>query len=147
MVSNNTRPPSAADVAMARESSRMLAGLGGRKLKVSLRRGGKDLPVELPAPAVEMLIKMLEELAEGKPVVLFPVDAQLTTQQAADLLGVSRPFIVEQMKAGKFAFRKVGTHRRISLLELMNYKRSMAEESNRAMNVLVAQAQELDMGY
>ncbi len=94
-----------------------------------------------------MLINMLTEMAEGNAITLVPTHALLTTQQAANMLGVSRPFIIQQMKDAQIPFQKIGTHRRIAFTDLVKYRRRMAEESDKAMNELVAQAQELSMGY
>jgi excisionase family DNA binding protein len=140
--------PSDDDVNLAKQSSRSLAAFAGHGVTCSIKTGkGEPVEIQLPAAAVGVLAQMLTQMAEGKAVVLMPINAQLTTQQAADLLGVSRPFLISEMKGGKLPFQKIGTHRRIAYAELMKYRQKMAEESNAAMDSLVAEAQELKLGY
>ena len=112
--------PSEADVLLARESSRALGPLAQHSLRVRIE--GRAEPVEIPAPAVRMLVDLLVEMAAGNAVTLIPVHAELTTQQAAEILGVSRPFIVSQLEAGHLKFHKVGTHRRIHFFGLLQSK-------------------------
>lgn len=143
-----TRPPvqpSEDDVRLARVSSRALGPLAQHNLRVQIE--GQTEPVELPAPAVRMLVDLLVEMAAGNAVTLIPVHAELTTQQAADILGVSRPFVVSQLEAGKLKFHKVGTHRRIHFLDVMAYKQRMTLERKHTLDELADQAQSLGLGY
>ena len=75
-----------------------------------------------------MLVDILVEMAAGNAVTLIPVHAELTMQQAAKILGVSRPFVVSQLEAGNLKFHKLSTHRRIHFLDVMAYKQRMTTE-------------------
>jgi len=138
--------PSERDVRLARESSRRLSPYTKQDLIVRITDGdGQE--VELPAAAVELLVHLLAQMAEGNAITLMPIHAELTTQQAADLLGVSRPFLVKELDDRKIPYRKVGTHRRILFADLMAYKEKMDAQRHKILDELTKQAQELDMGY
>ena len=142
--------PSERDRELAARSSLSLAGASRSRGKVRLSlvgRGGKREEVALPASALLLLVDVLAEMAKGNAVTLIPVNAELTTQQAADLLQVSRPFLVGLLNARKIPFRKVGTHRRVLFRDLMDYKRSTDAQRSAALDELAKQAQELKMGY
>lgn len=86
-------------------------------------------------------------MAQGNAVSPVPIHAELTTQQAADLLNVSRPFLVKQLKAGAIPFYKVGRHRRVRFSDLMAYRDQLDQQSSEAADVLAAQAQDMGLGY
>lgn len=141
--------PSAADAQMAKLTSRTLASIMSSlddDLEIQILEGN-DQRVKLPTSAVRLLIDILEQMARGNAVTLIPVHAELTTQQAADVLNVSRPFVVKLIDEGKLPFRKVGAHRRIKFEDLMAFKTNIDNSRHEALNKLVEQAQELDMGY
>ena len=137
--------PTVDDARLAKTSSRVLAPFSNRNLLVRLE--DSEEAVELPAAAVRLLVELLSAMAEGSAVTLMPIHAELTTQQAADLLGVSRPFLVKQLEEDAIPYRKVGTHRRVLFSDVMTYKREMDRKRLGALDELAAQAQELDMGY
>lgn len=97
--------------------------------------------------AVRLLLDILEQMSRGNAVTFIPIHAELTTQQAADVLNVSRPFLIKLIEEGVLKHRKVGTHRRIRYDDLMTYKHDIDNKRLKALEELVNQAQDLDMGY
>jgi excisionase family DNA binding protein len=148
----DTVSPSRDDEELAMASSRSIAKIVSNEsdsplvLRVSTH-GGDETVVSVPATAFKLLGLILNEMAKGNAIALFPVHAELTTQQAAELLGVSRPFIVEQLEKGNIPYRKVGTHRRVLFQDLMEYKRSMDHKRLESLDELATEAQRLDLGY
>jgi excisionase family DNA binding protein len=143
--------PSDSEVELARNSSRVLAGLNLKKTKtidISLKIGNHHhSSVTLPLSAFKLLVGVLTQMAEGNAVTLIPVHAELTTQEAADLLNVSRPFLIRLLEEKKIPFRKVGTRRRVLFQDLMDYKSKIDAARRKTLDELAAEAQELDMGY
>lgn len=143
--------PSQRDAELARESSRQLAPIaaaGSATVEVKISpQPEKTETVILPRGAIQLLVQFLTEMSQGHAVTLMPIHAQLTTQQAAEILGVSRPFIIKEIKQNRLAYQKVGTHRRIAFTDLMKYKQQYLATHNKAMDELVQEAQELGMGY
>lgn len=140
--------PDAQAAELARESSVALARLLLNKPDQDRARVQMDgLDIVLPRHAIELLRNILTEMAQGNAVSIMPMHAELTTQEAANILNVSRPHLIKLLEDGQIEHVKVGTHRRIRLQDLMEYKRRRDEESRAAMQELVDQAQDLDMGY
>ena len=103
--------------------------------------------VELPTFALRLLGEILSELALGNAVKVVPIHAELTAQEGADMLNVSRPHLVKLLDNGALPHTKTGRHRRIKFADLMTYKEQRDLASRNAMDELAAQAQELGMGY
>lgn len=101
--------------------------------------------IAVPASVHRLLATMLHELARGNAVTIAPVHAELTTQQAADLLNVSRPFLVNLLESGAMPFHRVGTHRRVRLQDVMAYRRARSEERRTALAEMAREAQELGL--
>lgn len=139
--------PTDEEAKIASESSRLLAaGLGqGASVKIKLIDGGQEITV--PMAAMRMLEGILGHMAQGDALTLVPHHAELTTQQAADFLNVSRPFFVKLLEEGKITYHKVGTRRRVLFKDLVEYQRSSQIERADTLDELAQQAQELDMGY
>ena len=99
--------------------------------------------VPIPSALRRVLVAAARQLAEGNGVSILPVMAEVTTQQAADLLNVSRPFVVGLLDKGEIPFHKVGTHRRIRLKDLLAYRRRRDASRRAIIDRLAAEAQEL----
>lgn len=112
-----------------------------------LKKGKQGKQIIIPASALRLLVDILAQMAKGNAITLIPVHAELTTQEAADMLNVSRPYLVELLEQGKIPFRKVGTRRRIYAKDVMKYKDHIDKERLKALEELSEQAQKLDMGY
>ena len=96
---------------------------------------------ELPEAVVHVLRQVVQAMARDHAVAVVPVHKQLTTQQAADLLNVSRPYLVQLLDAGELPSTKTGTHRRIRLDDLMVYKRRRDAERRAALTRLTQMGQ------
>lgn len=134
--------------ALARTSAEALSRLLGQKPKAeraSVKLDGNDLI--LPRQALALLRDLLVEMAQGNAVTIVPTHAELTTQEAANILNVSRPHLVKLLEEGEIPFSKTGTHRRIRYQDLMAYNKQRTQESKAALDKLASQAQEHDMGY
>lgn len=139
--------PSEAEAVVAKETSRVLASRlkPAKPLRLRMLDDPAKGTVEIPASAVRMLIHILEEMARGNAVTLIPVHAELTTQESADLLQISRPSLIRLLDEGTIEFRRVGTHRRVRLEALMAYKRRADADRRAALAQLAAYDQQLGL--
>ena len=122
------------------------AGADGTSPPLSVRIGDGDA-FDLPPALARLVAAALAEAAAGHAVELRALSDELTTQQAADLMGVSRPFVVKLVDAGDLPARMVGTHRRLRLDHVLAYRERMRQVTDDALQALTDQAQELGMGY
>lgn len=130
--------PTPHDQAAASQAMRHLKGLFDQSAPIRF----EGASVEIPSIAAELLFSLLKNLAAGNAVTIFPIHAELTTQQVADLLGVSRPYIIKQIEEGHLPYRMVGAHRRILFADFMAYKRKSDQARAAALDELSAQGQE-----
>ncbi len=146
---NEVVTPTKADSVLAKESGQRLAthlgDAGGIRLEVKTGTASEELV--LPLPALRLLLRALTEMGQGNAVTLTPIRAELTTQQAADVLNVSRPYLVKLLDEGAIPGRKVGTHRRVRLEDLLAYKQEFQARRHAALDELQALSQDLGMGY
>jgi excisionase family DNA binding protein len=141
--------PSATDAVLARESARRLAPQlakvnGSMELRV-IEPDGTTETVTIPAAAFRLLVAVLAEMANGNAVRLIPHHAELTTQEAAELLNVSRPYLVRLLDEGRIPSRRVGTHRRVLFKDVMSYRAENRRARRTALNELTRLDQELGL--
>jgi excisionase family DNA binding protein len=141
--------PSQEEVEQASTSSRTLSKYTDvDRVQLSLRGcDGETDDLVLPGHVLQILLDVLSEMSKGNAVSVVPYHHELTTQEAANLLNVSRPYLVSLLEKGDVPFRKVGTHRRVLLTDLMAYRDHINKERQHALDTLTAMSQEEGMGY
>ena len=111
--------------------------------QLNVQLGGQDFT--LPTGLVAMFREILNHAANGEAMTIIPVNADLTSQQAAEYLRLSRQFLVNEADAGRIAYRKIGTHRRFAFSDVLEYQNRLQHESLTARQALADQAQELGL--
>ena len=142
--------PSPHETEIARESQTALAAFNidneQDEIQVHLHtQNNQDAQFVLPRAAVKLLLNGLQEMAKGNAVSLVPIQAELTTQQAADLLCVSRPYFIKLLDEGQIPFRKVGSYRRVKASDVLAYIKEYQQGATNAMRELVAESQALGL--
>jgi len=117
------------------------------RLTFQINKGNVKESVIIPAVAARLFENILMQLSEGNTATVLPLQREITTQQAADLLNVSRPYLIGLIDCGKIPCRKVGTHRRVYAKDVLNFKRTDNLKRSAALDALVKEAQELELGY
>lgn len=140
--------PSPQTVREAQEALRRLQPLhAADAVHVHADDAAPDQAVAVPRHAFELFLDVLGQLANGNAVTIVPVQAELTTQQAAELLNVSRPHLIALLERGELPFRRVGSHRRIAAADVFAYRDRDDARRGAAMADLAAEAQRLGLGY
>lgn len=133
--------PTPDDVGVAQDTSARLADLGADRATLHVGREKLDLPPS----ALKMLVVILGEFAKGRAVALSPVEVEVSTQRAADILNVSRPYFVKLLERGELPFHMVGTHRRVRLADVLEYRAEMKARQSKALDELTALSEEMDL--
>ncbi|MEZ4863533.1 MAG: helix-turn-helix domain-containing protein [Caldilineaceae bacterium] len=141
--------PSTVEIRLAQETGRKLATYYRNQETVLLRlldqQNQPQEIVELPASALQLLLDILAQMANGNAVQLTPIQAELTTQQAAELLNVSHGYLLELLETGQLSSRMIGAERRVFTDELLAYQRDIAAKRLQVLNELTAYDQELGL--
>ena len=147
---NEAITPTDQDTKIARASSEAIAPLlqdnGTSEVRIRFCTEGKQgAEITLPHSAVRILFTALQEMAKGHSVTLLPVDTELTTQQAAELMRVSRPSLIKMLDENKLPYRKVGAHRRVRYEDVLRYLESERARRKKVMEELVAETDALGL--
>ncbi|MDM8359547.1 excisionase family DNA-binding protein [Pandoraea communis] len=108
---------------------------------------GEHPTVEVPPAALKLIGQLLGAMSEGRSILLSPANREFTTVEAANLLNVSRPFLIKEIEAGRLRHRMVGTHRRIAFEDLMAYRDDMRSKQTTALERMADNARELGLDY
>lgn len=141
--------PTMPEIEAAKQSSRMLSKYADAdRVQLTLRaNNGVAEDLVLPGQIMQLLLDIVSEMAKGNAISLVPIHHELSTQEAANLLNVSRPHLVSLLEKGALPHRKVGAHRRVLASDVLAYKESLLAQRNTALDELTAISQELGMGY
>ena len=147
LLESRPRPLPNRESAIADESSEILARhvKKGDSLKLCIVDSEQEEVIVLPAPVAALLLGILRMMANGLGIALTPLHSELTTRQAADILNVSRPYLVKLLESGEIPFHKVGRHRRIRREDVMIYKQKLRREREAILDKMVAEAQEMGL--
>jgi len=118
-----------------------------RKNEVKIKVEETDEFITIPKSALTILSAVIENMARGESISIVSSSSELSTQQVATMLNVSRPHIVKLLETKKIPFKKVGSHRRILLKDVMEFKEQLAKEREAQLDFLSNQAQNLKLGY
>lgn len=140
------------DQIIARETLDRLEGFSERierldRAEIHLRIEEMNELVAIPKPAFLLLRSILVQISEHDSVSILPDEAEYSTQQAADLIGVSRPHLVKLLENNTIPFKKVGSHRRVLLKDINTYRLGLEKVREQKLRYLSEQAQELNLGY
>ncbi|MHA7817960.1 MAG: helix-turn-helix domain-containing protein [Pseudohaliea sp.] len=141
--------PTPDEMEEAKTSSRTLAKYADTdRVHMTLRgSNGESDELVLPGHALQMLLTVLSEMSQGNAISLIPRHQELSTQEAASLLNVSRPFLVGLLEKGEIAHHKVGSHRRVRLEDVLAYREKVDRQRVDALDRLTELSQQEDMGY
>ncbi len=147
--SNIVQLPTDQEVEEAKISSRTLSKYAdAERVQLSIKGSNNQCDdLVLPGHALQLLLDVLSEMSRGNAISIMPIHAELSTQDAANILNVSRPFLVGLLENGDISFHKVGTHRRVLAKDVIEYKQRIDNERKSTLDKLAEESQKLGMGY
>ncbi|WP_036487000.1 helix-turn-helix domain-containing protein [Myxosarcina sp. GI1] len=146
---NKLPMPSEEEKKLSTESSRILASIfdtnSATQLLTVKTNSGEEKLLTIPTVAYELMIEILSEIAQGNAVTIVPIEAELTTQQAANILNVSRPYLTKLLDSGEIPHYKVGQHRRVLAEEVYKYKAEIDARRSKSLDELTSLSEELEL--
>jgi excisionase family DNA binding protein len=142
VVMKQDQKPTMTEIEAAKQLSRLFAQ---KDDQTSVKVGTTE--VQLPSGLVQLMLEVMTQIARGQRVQIIPKNMDLTTAETADLLNVSRPYVVQLLSEGKLPFHMVGSHRRVSLEDALEFKAKQREISLQIMRELASEAQTQGYGY
>lgn len=124
---------------------RVLEGMASKIGQTPRLTGPDGVETELPEGIHALLVAIVENLKAGNGVTVIPMHAELTTVEAAQLLNVSRPFLIKQIESGALRHHMVGTHRRLKLADVLSYRDGLDAAANDALDAMTAEAEDLGL--
>ena len=116
-----------------------------RKIQLTIQES-KEV-IEIPIEALSFLKDVLAIMAEGNDLMIIESDSEMSTQDAANILNISRPYLVKLLESGQIPFKKTGTHRRVLVKDIIEFKSQLKKDRRKSLNLLAKQAQALNLGY
>jgi len=114
---------------------------------IKLKIQGSEEVVIIPLKALQLLNSIISNMAQGRSIALMPTDAEVSTQQAAEILNVSRPHVIKLLEKGEIPHKKVGSHRRILLQDILKFESTFKSDRRKKLDYLAKEAQQLNLGY
>ncbi|MEM0911885.1 MAG: helix-turn-helix domain-containing protein [Pseudomonadota bacterium] len=143
--------PNAEEIALAKLSSQELSAVLESNGEVQdfsvVGKDGETHQVKMPASAVKLMIEVLTQLGQGNSINITPIHAELTTQEAADLLKMSRPTFIKLLDAQEIPYTRKGNRRKVAFVDVMNYKQALDNKRLNTLDELTALDQDLELGY
>ena len=143
--------PSAEEIALAQLGSQELSAVLEANGEVQnfnvVGKDGENHQVKLPTSAVKLMIEVLTQLGQGNSVNITPIHAELTTQEAADMLNMSRPSLIKLLDTGDIPHTRTGNRRKVAFMDVVNYKQVLENKRLETLDELSALDQELGLGY
>lgn len=150
-MSNVKTLPSAQDIALAKLSSQELSAVlesNGESQNINIvDKEGINHEVTIPSSALKLLIEVLTQLGQGNSVNITPIHAELTTQEAADMLNMSRPTLIKLLDSDQIPHFRKGNRRKVAFVDVISFKTNLDKQRLSALDELSALDQELGLGY